>query len=54
VRAKMVPRGLTNSYFKLRLKVLSLEKEKKNTFFFCFLLAYSYLCRELWTDDTDV
>ena len=31
-------------YFSLRVKVLSLEKEKKNEFSFCFFLAYSYLC----------
>jgi hypothetical protein len=26
-------------------KILSLENEKKNSFSFCILLAYSYLCR---------
>ena len=26
----------------LRSKVLSLDNEKKNDFFFCFILAYSY------------
>ena len=35
---------LTYLYFGLRPKVLSLEKEKKNEFSFCFFLAYSYLC----------
>ena len=28
----------------LRSKVLSLENDKKNKFFFLILLAYSYLC----------
>ena len=37
---------LTYSYFDLWSKVLSLEKEKKNKFSFCFLLTYSYLCRQ--------
>ena len=31
--------------FDLWSKVLSLGKEKKKQFFFCFSLAYSYLCR---------
>ena len=34
-------------YFSLRVKVLSLEKEKKNEFSFCFFLAYSYLCSQI-------
>jgi len=38
---------LTYSYFGLRPKVLSLEKEKKNEFSFCFLLTYSYLCTQI-------
>ena len=29
-------------------KALSLEKEKKNEFSFCILLAYSYLCNVLY------
>ncbi len=32
----------------MKMKVLSLEKEKKNKFSFCFFLAYSYLCSEIW------
>jgi len=32
--------------FLLLKKVLSLEKEKKNEFSFCFFLAYSYLCTQ--------
>ena len=33
--------------FGLRPKILSLEREKKKGFFFCSLLAYSYLCTKI-------
>jgi hypothetical protein len=32
--------------FGLRPKVLSLGKAKKSSLFFCFSLAYSYLCKK--------
>ena len=35
------------SYIELRSKVLSLDNKNKNTFLFCIVLAYSYLCREI-------
>ncbi len=34
--------------FCIYAKALSLEKEKKNEFSFCILLAYSYLCNVLY------
>ena len=33
--------------FGIRPKVLSFENEKKIAFFFCILLTYSYLCKQL-------
>ena len=36
-----------NHIFSLCEKTLSLENEKKNSFSFCILLVYSYLCSEI-------
>ena len=36
-----------NRIFSLCEKTLSLENEKKNSFSFCILLVYSYLCSEI-------
>jgi len=36
--------SLAYSYLSPLVKVLSLENKKKNSFSFCILLAYSYLC----------
>ena len=36
-----------NRIFSLCEKTLSLENEKKNSFSFCILLVYSYLCNEI-------
>ena len=36
-----------NRIFSLCEKTLSLESEKKNSFSFCILLVYSYLCSEI-------
>ena len=38
--------SLAYSYFELRSKVLSLDNKNKNTFLFCIVLAYSYLCSQ--------